>query len=92
MHWLLLYDYVEDIVERRAPHRPAHLALVRELRDQGVVLMAGALGDPVDGAAFVFRSDDRAAVEDFLARDPNVKEGLVTGSAVRPWTVVTGGP
>jgi uncharacterized protein YciI len=91
MHWLLLYDYVEDIVERREPHRPAHLGLVQDLHDQGVVVMAGALGDPVDGAAFVFRSDDRAAVDDFLAHDPYMKAGLVTGWSARPWRVVTGG-
>lgn len=94
MHWLLLYDYVEDVVERRAPHRPAHLALVHDLHERGVVLLAGALGDPVDGAAFVFVADDRAdraAVDDFVARDPYVREGLVTAWTVRPWTVVTGG-
>ena len=31
MYSLLLYDYVDDIVERRAPFRDAHLALVRDL-------------------------------------------------------------
>ena len=37
MYSLLLYDYVDDIVERRVPFREAHLALVREAHEQGVL-------------------------------------------------------
>ena len=49
-HTLLLYEYVDDIIERRGPYRDAHLALLQQLKDSGTVLMAGALGDPVTGA------------------------------------------
>jgi hypothetical protein len=30
MYFLLFYDYVEDIVDRRVPYRDAHLQLGRE--------------------------------------------------------------
>ena len=30
MHCLLFYDYVDDVVAKRAPHREAHLALAQE--------------------------------------------------------------
>ncbi|MBM3697505.1 MAG: hypothetical protein FJW78_03365, partial [Actinobacteria bacterium] len=53
-HFLLMYDYVEDILERRAPYREAHLANLTRLKEEGRVVMAGALGDPVTGAAIVF--------------------------------------
>ena len=43
---LLHYDYVEDIVERRAPHRPAHLELVGKWVEDGRVVAGGATGDP----------------------------------------------
>ncbi len=88
MYSLLLYDYVDDIVERRAPFREAHLALGRETREQGVLLMAGALTEPVDGAVFVFTTADRSVVEDFVAKDPYVQEGLVTAWRIRLWNVV----
>ncbi len=88
MHWLLFYDYVEDILERRTSHRQAHLALAGEARRAGTLLMAGALADPVDGAVFVFTTDDRSVVEEFVAHDPYVKEGLVTAWRIRPWNVV----
>jgi uncharacterized protein YciI len=91
MHWLLFYDYVDDIAERRAPFRNAHLALVRDLAARGTLLVAGALAEPVDGAVFVFAAaDDASAVEDFVAQDPYVKRGLVTGWRIRPWTLVVG--
>ena len=91
MHWLLFYDYVDDIAERRAPFREAHLGLVRDLAAQGTLLMAGALAEPLDGALFLFApADDASAVEDFVARDPYVAEGLVTAWRIRPWTVVVG--
>ncbi|MGH3769576.1 MAG: YciI-like protein [Pseudonocardiaceae bacterium] len=88
MKLLLFYDYVDDVVERRAPFREAHLALAGEFRERGTLLLAGALVEPVDGAVLVFSTDDRSVVEDFVARDPYVREGLVTAWRVRPWNVV----
>ena len=34
MYFLLFYDYVDNVLERRAPQREAHLALVREYADR----------------------------------------------------------
>jgi uncharacterized protein len=87
-HLLVLYDYVEDIVERRAPHREAHLARIGEWIEAGRMTMAGALGQPPTGAAFVLRGDDPAEAERFAEGDPYVVAGLVTGRRIIPWTVV----
>ncbi len=85
---LLLYDYVEDIVERRAPHRGEHLDLIGEWVADGRVVAGGATGDPPAGALIVFREGADPAA--FAAIDPYVREGLVTAWRVEPWTVVTG--
>jgi uncharacterized protein YciI len=85
---ILFYDYVADVVERRAPYRESHLALVREWRDSGRIVMAGALGDPPHGAAIVFAVEDPAEVEQFAATDPYVEAGIVTSWRVEPWAVV----
>lgn len=92
MHWLLTYDYVDDIATRRAPFREAHLGLVRQVHGRGKLVMAGAVGEPIEGALLVFTADDFSVVEDFVGQDPYVKEGLVTAWQVRPWKVVVGGP
>ena len=92
MHWVLSYDYVDDIATRRAPFRDAHLGLVGQLHERGELLMAGAVGDPIQGALLVFTADDPSVVEGFVDQDPYVREGLVTAWQVRPWNVVVGGP
>lgn len=91
MYYILHYDYVENVVERRAPYREAHLALARAALARGEIVLAGALADPVDAAVLVFRAQDRAVVERFVHEDPYVRNGLVTRWSVRPWTVVIGG-
>jgi uncharacterized protein YciI len=90
VHYLLLYDYVENAVERRAPYREEHIRLAREAHERGELVMAGAWADPVDGAAFVFQGDDASAAEAFVKKDPYVANGIVTAWRVRPWTVVIG--
>jgi hypothetical protein len=90
MYFLLLYDYVENIVERRAPYREAHLAMVREYVARGELVLGGAFADPADGAAIVFKVEDKAKLEDFVKNDPYVVNGLVSGWRIREWTVVVG--
>lgn len=87
-HLVLFYDYVPDVLERRAPHREAHVALIREWMADGRILMAGALGDDPNGAAIVFRDGDPDGPERFAGLDPYVAAGIVTGHRVAPWHVV----
>lgn len=89
-HRVLLYDYVPDILERRAPHREAHLARIGAWVDGGAMLMAGALGDPPTGALFVFGDVPETEIERYAEDDPYVTAGLVTGRRILPWTVVRG--
>src|SRR6185503_6741153 len=90
MHYLLIYDVVEDYVERRAPLRAEHLALARAAEARGDLILGGALANPPDGAVLLFRGDSPAAAEAFAQADPYVKNGLVTRWRVREWTTVVG--
>ncbi len=90
MYYILLYDVVEDYVRKRAPFREEHLRLADEAAEKGQLLLGGALDNPVDGAALVFKADDVSVVEEFARNDPYVKNGLITNWKVRDWTVVTG--
>jgi uncharacterized protein YciI len=84
---LLHYEYVADIVEKRQPHREAHLELIKRYHDDDRLVMAGAVGDPPHGGLLVFRSAEDA--ESFAGEDPYGVAGLVAGRRVEPWTVVT---
>jgi len=88
VHHLLLYDYVDDILERRGPYREAHLERIRAERETGAVTMAGALGDPPRGGAIVFRGVGRDAIEEFVRADPYVQAGLVVRWRIEPWKVL----
>jgi uncharacterized protein YciI len=91
MYFALFYDVVDDFVNRRAPFRQQHLERARDSHARGHLVLAGALDEPVDGAVLVFRAQDRSLVEEFVAGDPYVNQGLVPQWRIRPWTVVVGG-
>ena len=87
---ILFYEYVPDVVERRASHREGHLALIRRWYDEGRIVMAGGLGDPPHAGLIVLRADDpQAAAEAFVAEDPYQPAGLVTSWRVEPFLNVT---
>ena len=90
-YFVLRYDaVVDDYVNRRTPFRADHLSLVREAQARGEVVMAGAVGDPPDGALFVFRADSADVATRFANNDPYMKNGLVLSWRVQPWHVVVG--
>ena len=88
--YLLKYDYVPDILEKRGPHREKHLGLAQELIDQGKCLSGGPTG-PIEmqvptGALFLFT--DLEAAQQFTQQDPYVEAGLVTSHSIEEWNVV----
>ena len=89
-HFALIYEMVENFVERRKPFREAHLQLINDAHARGLIVMAGAMGDPPDGGLLIFHADSPTAVEEFVRADPYVTSGIVTGWRVRPWNVVIG--
>lgn len=90
MHYLLIYDVVDDFITRRAPLRAEHLAHARAAVDRGELVLGGALANPADAAVLLFRGSSPAAAEAFAAADPYVLNGLVTRWRVREWTTVVG--
>ncbi|MGH3712765.1 MAG: YciI family protein [Micromonosporaceae bacterium] len=93
--FLVLYQYVPEMTERRAPHREAHLAWLHSLAGQdsgpAQVLLAGATRDPVDTAVIVVRAADEYAVRRLLLDDPYAVANLITGVTVRPLGLAIGG-
>lgn len=89
-YFALLYELVDDMVNRRVPFREEHLHLAREAYERGELLLGGALAEPVDRALLVFRVENKSTVEDFARKDPYVIHGLATKWEVRPWNVVVG--
>lgn len=90
MHYLLIYELVDDYIERRSEFRDEHLALAWEAHKQGNLMLGGALNNPADSAVLLFKGDSPEAAEKFAKNDPYVKNGLVKKWSVRLWTTVVG--
>ena len=90
MHFLLIYDYTPDYMERRAAFRTEHLAYANTSVDRGELVLGGALADPPDKGVLLFRSETPETAAGFARNDPYVVNGLVSSWKVRPWTTVVG--
>jgi len=91
MHLALLYDLVDDYLERRGPLRDEHLGLARAAHERGELALAGAFDSPADRALLVWATDDEDVVRRFVDADPYVANGLVARWEIRRWNVVVGG-
>ena len=89
-NYLLKYDYVPDVLEKRGPYRGGHLDLAKQMIEDGRCLSGGPTGEPgmevPSGALFVF--SDLEAAESFVGGDPYVEHGIVTGHSIEEWNVV----
>ena len=90
MHYLLLYQFVPDYLERRGEYRNEHLKLAWDSHARGEMVLGGAFVDPADGAAVVFNVDSVDVIKRFVEADPYVRAGLVTNWQIRAWTTVVG--
>jgi uncharacterized protein YciI len=90
MHYLLMYDLVDDYLERRGEYRAEHLKLAWESAGRGELQLGGAVGEPADLAVLLFSSESSKVAEAFAKADPYVRSGLVKRWRVRPWTTVVG--
>ena len=86
---LLLYNYVDDVEQKRTPFRSAHIEHAKAAQSAGELALGGALAEPLDGAVLAFAGGAEAA-ERFATSDPYVLNGLVTNWTVREWSVVAG--
>lgn len=89
--YLLHYDYIPEVLEKRGPYREAHLGLAKKLIEEGRCLSGGPTGpakimEVPTGALFIFT--DYEAAEQMVANDPYVSNGIVTKHKIEEWNVV----
>ncbi len=90
-HFLLIYDYAPDWMEKRGSVRPAHLELARASAARGGLQLGGAV--PSDESPFgllLFKSETAQVAEDFAWADPYTNGGVVAKWRVREWITVVG--
>jgi len=83
--YVLYYDYVPDVLEKRPPHREKHLELAKEMCLMGGPTAPVTAQEIPTGALFIFETLDSA--EAFVKADPYVSAGIVTSHSIEEWTV-----
>jgi uncharacterized protein YciI len=83
---LAFYEMAPGAAPRVMAHFPAHRARLDEFHARGVLVAAGPLGSPPDGAMAIFTA--REAAEEFIQGDPFVVEGLVSSWRLVEWRAI----
>lgn len=86
-HFLLIYDYVDDFREKRAPLRAAHLALGKAAAARGDLVLGGALADDPPNGVLLFAGEAADVAANFAQADPYVTGADGAAPIVRRWTV-----
>jgi uncharacterized protein YciI len=73
--WLVEATYAPDAAETRVPFRAEHLARLRALKRQGIVVEAGAFAD-VSASIVVVRAADEQAALDLFRDDVYLRNGV----------------
>ena len=88
--YVLQYVYVENALEKRQPHRQAHLALINKEAEKGNVVLAGAVDNPPNGGLLILRNLTAEAIEQLVRQDPYVINGVVKYYSIKPYMAVVG--
>lgn len=85
--YVMLYETAPDGLTKVPANFPAHKARLEEFHERGDLLMVGTFGNPqTEGSMGVFRT--REAAEQFIAGDPFVQNGVVSGYEIREWNEI----
>ena len=97
MYYAIICEDIENSLPLRVQARPAHLARIQELVDQGRLLAAGPhpaldTGEPGDagftGSLIIAEFSSLEAATAWADSDPYVDAGVFTRVTVKPYKVV----
>lgn len=77
-------SYCDDVLEKRAPHRQAHLDRLAELKAAGALITIGPTKD-LSQVFGVYEAEDEAAVKKLVEDDPYWQHGIWTEYQIKEW-------
>jgi uncharacterized protein len=83
MKYVVMYEIAPDGMPKVMTHFPAHHARLDDFHARGLLMAAGPLGDPPEGAMGIFST--REAAEEFVRDDPFVVNGVVSKWRIVEW-------
>ena len=91
MLYMILATDVDDSTALRQQHRPAHLARLEKMNEEGRLVLAGPTPYPeqegVSGSLIVAEFEDLDAAEAWASQDPFALEGVHEEVLIKPFRV-----
>ncbi len=82
--YVLWGSYCDNVLEKRAPYRQAHLDRLTQLKAMGAVITIGPTQD-LTKVFGVYEAEDEAAVRQLIEEDPYWQNGIWTEYEVKEW-------
>lgn len=80
-------SYCEDVLEKREPHRKAHIDGLAAQKETGVLITIGPTTD-VTKVFGIYEAEDEATVRQLIEADPYWQNGIWTDYEVHEWIQV----
>ena len=82
--YVLTGTYCENVVEKRAPYRQAHLDGLAQQKQSGVLVTIGPTQD-LTQVFGIYDAENEAIVRQLVESDPYWQNGIWTDYAVKEW-------
>jgi len=82
--YVLWGTYCDDVLERRAPYRQAHLDGLAQQKDSGVLITIGPTKD-LTQVFGIYEAEDEGSVRQLIESDPYWQHGVWTEYDVKEW-------
>jgi uncharacterized protein YciI len=82
--YIMWGSYCEDVLEKRALHRQAHLEGLAKQKESGVLITIGPTKD-VTKVFGIYEAEDEAIVRELIENDPYWQNNIWTEYFVKEW-------
>ncbi len=77
-------SYCENVLEKRAPHRQAHLDGLATQKEQGILITLGPTAD-MTKVFGIYEAENAVTVRKLIENDPYWQNGIWTEYEVKEW-------
>ncbi|MEB3294818.1 MAG: YciI family protein [Synechococcales bacterium] len=82
--YILLGSYCDDVLEKRAPYREAHLAGLQQQKQDGILITLGPTQD-LSKVFGIYEAENEAIVRTLIEADPYWQHGIWTEYDIKEW-------
>lgn len=82
--YIVFGSYCDDVLEKRAPHRDAHLAGLAQQKAEGVLITIGPTKD-LTKVFGIYEAENEVVIRQLIENDPYWKNGVWTEYEVKEW-------